>query len=569
MPRWSPRGNEIAFLCSEKDGINQIFEVHPDGSGLRQVTHNKNGVEQLAWSPTGDRLAFTAPDDPIKFEGLFDIHNDGLLIKTPPVPTHLWLIASKGGAATRLTHGSWSVLENAAPFVGAASAPSWSADGKRIVFAKQANADDSDTDLSRIAVVNVGSREVTELTNATTYEYQPAFAPKGNGLAYLRPCAQPLSREDVWGGPASAANQDLSKSLDREATAFAFEPGGHGVLAQVDDHLLSSIYAIHPGAPPAKLDLGNLSVDEFAVGKTGAIAFVGSTSTAAGELYLLDREAGKPRRLTQVNARIDAMKFHKAREISWTSGPFTADGVLTYPDLMPGKKYPLVVWAHGGPEAASQTGFISGEQRLMRQLLASQGFIVFEPNYRGSDNLGNAYERATFGDPGQGPGDDILSGVDFVVKGGLVDTSRITMAGHSCGGCMTAWLIGQDHRWRCAVEADGVVDWVSEYNCSNSGNLAFSRDTLGGTPMGIPDLYRTGSAITYAGQVTTPTLVITGLDDAQVPYPQAFAFYHALRDRHVPVRLIGLPGSQHSPNLPVQMERYMEVMDDWILERNR
>lgn len=127
--------------------------------------------------------------------------------------------------------------------------------------------------------------------------------------------------------------------------------------------------------------------------------------------------------------------------------------------------------------------------------------------------------------------------------------------------------MGQDHRWTSSIVADGAVDWTATYNLSNFGNLAWARDSLGGTPSDpkAGELYRTGSPITYAHQVTTPTLILSGTSDQQVPAVESYALYHALKDRGVPVRFVALPGAEHSPSRPIQKERYYEIMVDWVL----
>ena len=231
---------------------------------------------------------------------------------------------------------------------------------------------------------------------------------------------------------------------------------------------------------------------------------------------------------------------------------------------MPGHRYPLVVYSHGGPEAASTEDFDSGEIGPLRDLFAAHGFLVFEPNYRGSDNLGNAHEHAIYRDPGTGPDSDVISGIERLQRQGIVDASRIAAVGHSYGGYMTAWLIAHQHFWRCAVVADGAVDWTEEYELSGAGNLAWTRDSLGGSPWNPHSaaLCRSGSPITYAGQITTPTLILSGTADTTVPITESFALYHALASRHVPVRFIGIPGAFHSPQDPVHRELYYRAIED-------
>jgi dipeptidyl aminopeptidase/acylaminoacyl peptidase len=131
---------------------------------------------------------------------------------------------------------------------------------------------------------------------------------------------------------------------------------------------------------------------------------------------------------------------------------------------------------------------------------------------------------------------------------------------------MTTWLIAHQHIWKCAVVADGAVDWTEEYELSGAGNLAWVRDSLGGAPTdpSSSQLYVSGSPITYASQITTPTLILSGTDDATVPITESFALYHALRDRGTPVKFIGIPGAHHTPQDPVHLELYYESIASWV-----
>ena len=322
-----------------------------------------------------------------------------------------------------------------------------------------------------------------------------------------------------------------------------------------------------------KLDLGELSPYEFNVSKTGVVAFVGSSATTPPELYVLNGLTSKPRRLTHVNDALRHFNYGFVKEFKWTSPDGEkCDGVLTYPvGYVAGHKYPLIVFSHGGPEGADLAQFDEFEAEFLRQPFAARGYFFFEPNYRGSDNLGNHHEHAIYRDPGVGPAKDVMSGVAALKARGFIDSTRISAAGHSYGGFMTGWLIGHYHIWRSAVVADGAVDWRDTFNLSAASNLAWARDSLGGTPWDpkAAEQYRTGSPNTYAGKITTPTLILSGTADETVPITESFVLFHALRERKIPVKFIGIPGAGHMPDDPVRLERFNELIRDWITEHDR
>jgi dipeptidyl aminopeptidase/acylaminoacyl peptidase len=578
MPQWSPDGHTLAFIAKVGKRESQIYTVPASGGTPTELSDAGNGVQQYSWSPDGSTIAYVTPDDsPLSdrdrrtHHDLFTIHHDDYLVDKQAVASHIWLLTVVSGKARQLTRGSTSVLEAPPPFGGGASAPSWSADGHWIVYTRQVDANDSDSEQTAIVAVDVGTGEEHPISAHSTYEYDPRFAPKGDAIAYLYlhgPGA--VSDVDLFiGSPDGGATRDVSAGLDRNLLAdFAWLPDSSGVVVMADDHVGNKLYVqpLHGQGHP--LDLGTLNAFEVTASAQGAMAFVADSATQAPELYLLRTPQSTPDRLTHINSGFAAYAYPNSVEVQWrASDGQPNDGILTYPNgYQAGKRYPLVVFSHGGPEAASTEGFDADEIGPLRDLFAARGFLVFEPNYRGSDNLGNAHEHAIYRDPGAGPDSDVISGIRMLEAKGIVDSARIAAVGHSYGGYITAWLIAHQHIWRCAVVADGAVDWTEEYELSGAGNLAWTRDSLGGTPWDKQSaaLYRTGSPITYAGDISTPTLILSGTDDTTVPITESFALYHALSSRGIPVKFIGIPGAHHSPQDPVHRELYYRAVDEWV-----
>lgn len=568
-PQWSPLGTRIAYLGSGPHRIRQVFVVSLDDDAVVQLTHAKKSVLQYAWSPSGKEIAYVTEDgpaDPVaarRHDDLWEVHDDGFLTKYQPRPAHIWLISSLGGSARRLTEGSWSYLEAAPPFQGSPTNPSWSSDGRMITFAMQANADDGDSDLSTIAEVDTRSGKITKVDNRTTYEYEPQFSPSGRELAYLYPHGPgPISVLDVWLS-SGRQNIDLTQSFDHDVTSISWLPENRLVMTAVDGVDVGLWVQQLPSGAPKRIALGRLNPHEISVSKRGAIAMIASAPDVPPEIYVLDNPTSTPRTLTNLNASVASLDFGRSEEINWKAPDGERnDGLLTYPaGYQPGKKYPLVLRIHGGPEFASTRRFMT-----LRQLFASRGYLVFEPNYRGSDTLGSAHEHAIYKDPGKGPGDDVMSGVQALEKMGIVDTSREAVTGHSYGGYMTAWMIGHWHNWRCAVAGDGVYDWVEAYDLSSTGNFAFTRDSLGGSPWNPANaaIYRDGSPITYVHDIKTPTRIITGTADDTAPLVESYALYHALHDMGVPVSFIAIPGAPHNSRDPVHIEGYNRVTLEWV-----
>ncbi len=578
MPRWSPDGRTIAFIAKVSKQKPQIYVISVNGGTPHCISDAHNGVEQFSWSPDGDTIALVTPDNPLvskkdarMHHDLFVIHDDDYQITHAPAPSHIWLLSVKTGTARQLTFGPTSVLENPPPFAGSITAPAWSQNGKWLVFTRQIDADASDTDKTTIATVNVATGSVRLVTTHRTYEYTPEFAPDGDAIAYLYPHGPgPVSDMDIYvTRKPGLRGRDVSADMNRDVySEYAWLTDGHGLVAVVNDHVGTRIFVQPLHGPAHALALGRLNPSLVAVSAQGELAFVADNAAQPPELYLLRTLNSRPVALTAFNRTFSTFAYPRSIEVTWHApdGQIN-DGILTYPiTYRSGKRYPLVVYLHGGPEAASTENFDSGEIGPLRDLFAARGYLVFEPNYRGSDNLGNAHEHAIYRDPGAGPDRDVISGIRMLDGRGIVNRSRIAVVGHSYGGYMTAWLITHQHFWRCAVVADGVVDWTQEYELSGAGNMAWTRASLGGNPWdpNSAALYRTGSPITYASQITTPTLILFGTADITVPITESFALYHALASRHIPVKFIGIPGAYHLPQKPVELELYYRAIDEWV-----
>jgi dipeptidyl aminopeptidase/acylaminoacyl peptidase len=572
-PRWSPDGTRLAYLRhTGTHHEDQIVVVNLAAGSKRAVTDAPNGVQHYAWSPDGTRFVYDTPDDEPnaaaarRNDDLFDVGDDGFLTTKPPVPSHLWLAGTAGGPARRLTHGTWSVFEGSAAFEGGTDDPSWSADGRTILIDRAADAHTAATDRTSIAAVDVATGAVRDLGTVRQYVYYPRFAPSGARYAYVRPHGPgPVSEDDAV-IVSQTGESNRTGALDRDVLEIRWS--GDTLVALVQDHVLGKIVIDSP-AGMQRFNAGRLSVESFDAAAGRRFAFVADAYGVPPELYVARGLHGTPHAITHENTALRHYDYGHADRIEWTAsdGERSEGVVIVPPRARPGVRYPLLLWMHGGPEGESSGlgfnqqypgGYDAGIPA------AANGWYAFFPNYRGGNDFGNAHEHAIFRDPGEGPARDVLAGLAEVERRYPVDPKREAIGGHSYGGYMTAWIIGHDTRWKCAVVANGAVDLVAGYALSGDGNLSWQRDSLGGTPAQIPQLYHDGSPMTYADAVRTPTLIVTGLADDEAPFTESWEFFHALRDRHVPVRLVAIPTAFHTPADPVRLEAYYKTMFDWF-----
>jgi dipeptidyl aminopeptidase/acylaminoacyl peptidase len=574
-PRWSPSGDRLAFLAEageEKKAAAQISVLPMNGGEAKQITSAPLGVEQFAWRPDGSSFAFVSPDEPSnkaeieKHHDLFEVGDNDFLATAAPTPSHLWLTPASGGAAKRLTSGVWSVMKTAADFP--LSPLSWSPDGKRICFTRQADPHFGDYDQTVIAILDVDSGQIRQLTNRSSFETFGLFSPDSSKIAYWIPRdGDPNNETDVFVTSSSGGEgTDLTHTLDRDAQSAAWMPDGKSLLVSGDNGTRRAIWIQSLEGSARRIDLGDaMPLWDFSVtaGKDGSIAFTGSTPIQPNELYYLATPDTKPKRLTDFNKGIAALDLGRTGSFEW-NGPdgFAEDGVLFYPpNFSSGKKYPLVIYLHGGP----QTFPFVAEFDFFNQLLASHGYVVFAPNYRGTDNLGNKYQRAIANDAGDGPGRDVMAGIAALEKLGFVDESRIGVSGWSYGGLMTSWLIGHYSIWKAAVSGAAVNSNADWYNLSDVN--VTTRFAFGGSPWKkeYAKAYEEQSPITYAAAVTTPTLILHDTGDPRVPITSSYAMYHALKDNGVTVKFIAIPVAGHFPDAaPVHVSDIYRVWIEWF-----
>jgi dipeptidyl aminopeptidase/acylaminoacyl peptidase len=573
QPRWSPAGDKLAFLAiagADKAAHHQIYIMPMNGGDALQITDAPTGVQHYAWKPDGSGIAYASADEPPnkkdieKGNDAFEIGNNDYLADKAPMPVHVWFVSTDGGKAKRLTSGSRG-LTTVPPPGQPASPLSWSPDGASLLVVLQERPHDGDNDLTTVQVLDVGSGKLRPLTDRHSLESVPSFSPDGSQVAYWYPKnGDPNSIMETWVAPAQGGKGTcLTGQLDRCLFHSVWMPDGKSLLMGGHDGTRATFWSYPLSGTPHRLDLGRVCATwayqmDAHVDRTGAMVFTGSEPDRPTELYYLDSLVGTPRRLTDFNAEVARRMLGKIETITWkTMDGFTADGVLTYPpDFTKDKKYPLVLVIHGGPQSASVERF-----NLLAQLISAKGYIAFEPNYRGSDHLGDAYQHAIVKNWGEGPGKDVMAGIEALKERGFVDDKRMAVTGWSYGGYMTTWLIGHYHIWKAAMAGAAVTDWMDMYNLAD-GNVQV-RYSFEGTPWTGDALksYREQSPITFARQIKTPTLIMSTTGDARVPITQSYQLYHALKANGVPVKFIAFPVGGHFPGDPV---RGKDVMRRWV-----
>ncbi|MBV8370086.1 MAG: S9 family peptidase [Candidatus Eremiobacteraeota bacterium] len=575
-PAWSPDGTRIAFLAAPaKDEMPEIYVLSLDGGDAQRITHVRGTIGGFAWRPDGRAFAFTLRDPqsgagpapspspgaakpspsptPKGYVEAFTVTDEHYLTRAPSRPSHLWTIDADGANPHQITHGAASDSGRI----------DWLPGAKQIVLTEQPDAIFAHLTKQHAVVVDL-ARGTTRPLRAGTVDGGAVLSPDGARAAVRVPRHANVYLQNDLAVRRVSDGADVSNTvaLDRNVRWWDWLDD-RTVLVGAADGVRQYLWRIPAdGGAAARYDLGEVDFgNDATVARDGTIAFVGHLPDGAGELYVLRRNA-KPVALSDENGWLRGYALGRSQRIDWTSDGMNVDGVLTYPpNYTAGKQYPLVLVIHGGPVGTSTRAFNG-----LAQLLASHGDLVLQPNYRGSDNSGDAFLQAIVGPVTSGPGRDNLAGVEAVKKMGIVDPARIGVSGWSGGGLQTSWLIGHATFWRAALSGAAVDDWFEQATLADI-NEEFAATFLGGATPWTADgraKYRDESPITYAKNVKTPTLILTDSSDQRVPISQSFAFYRALQGNGVDVRMIEFPRVGHNPTDPVGREARVRIWTEWF-----
>jgi dipeptidyl aminopeptidase/acylaminoacyl peptidase len=562
FPRWSPSGDKLAFLA-DSAGQSQIFVLETDGGEANQITHAPTGVQAFAWKPNGSAFAYMSRDEAPKrekFDDSFEVEANDYLMQAGTQPVHLWTIASAGGEARRLTSGHWSVSGNSL---------AWTPAGDRIAFVSQPSSGTRDSDKRSVEMIDASGGSPAPITGIVGRRCsQPSFSPDGRWLGVSCPVdGQVKNQTELLILPAAGGEfKRVSAPLDRDFARVIWTADSKALIGTAPDGTFSGLWTIPVNGPALRWQLGKVCVSgqgELDVARDGRIVMIGTEPQRPSELYLLSTPQSAIVRATDLNAEVSALKLGQMESLFWKSDDgLQLSGVLSFPPgFDPSKKYPLLLNIHGGPWGSSHETFSERSQ-----LFAGRGWIVFEPNYRGSNNEGNALYSAVYRDHGAGPGRDVMAGLSELKKRPYIDQTRIGVSGWSYGGYMTTWLIGHYQGWKAAMAGAAVIDLEDDYNLNDLRlfTRAFS-DTLT-TPMDH-ELMIEQSPITYVDRMKAPLLMISDTGDMRVPVTQSYKLFHALRERGQEVRMFLYPVPGHFPADPYRIRDIDQRWMEWFADR--
>ena len=560
-PRWSPNGEKLAFISNET-GSQQIHVRWIDNGETALISQLRASPSNLSWSPDGKWFAFTmnvkAPSETIaepreKPEGAswakgpitvtttqYQYDGQGIVA---PAYRHVFIVPADGGTARQLTRGNFNHYGSLA----------WSSDSKHIFFSAYRSDDwELVSDEADIYSVSIISSKIKQITNQPGAERSPVISPNGQYIAFTKEERRPLAYSpdriaimDLDGKNIRILSEDLDGdgnnlmwASDSKSIYYAYDERGIRKIGRATiKGKLSSVIA---GLGGTTIGRPYLSGGFHAL--NNIIAFTHGTSDRPANVAMIIDDQIKI--LTNLNEDILAHReLGTVNEIKYQSsfdGQEIQGWYITPPDFDPAKKYPLILEIHGGPHLAYGPYF-SAELQIM----AAAGYVVFYDNYRGSLSYGEdfalllQYKYSSKEDFA-----DHMSGIDSLIELGFVDDTNLFIAGGSAGGIATAYAVGLTDRFNAAVAAKPVINWLSKPLTADSmvGQIYHQ---FPGPPWEHLEHYWKRSPLSLMGNVTTPTMLLTGEDDRRTPISETEQFYQALRLRGIDSAMVRLPDTSH------------------------
>lgn len=562
-PRWSPSGDRLAYISSAEGRGPELYVRWMDSGQIALLSNLPASPSAISWAPDGSQIAFTA-----------HVKSEGPTLATapekpegaewaPPVividslnyradgrgyleagNTHVFVIPADGGTPRQLTSGEFN---HGGPLA-------WSPDGSTIVMSSNREDDwefrRGNTELWSVEVAN---GDMQQLTDRFGPDRSATYSPDGSKIAYLGYDDEKMGYHNAGVYVMNVSDgsvEELTSGFDRSVGAVAWAGSSSRLYIQYDDHGKRHLATLSMNGRVDSFvdDIGSAGVSRpytsggFSVADNGAYAYSAGAPDRPADVAA-GRRGGSPSILTNLN---DDLLGHKTlgnvEEITWQSsaGGLEVQGwIVTPPDFDAEKDYPLILEIHGGPFTAYGPHF-----SVETQLYAAAGYVVLYTNPRGSTSYGYDFANEIHHNyPGQDY-DDLISGVDAVIARGYIDEEQLFVTGGSGGGVLSAWIVGNTDRFAAAVVAKPVINWISETLYSDI-STSVPEYWFEKYPWEDPDEYWRRSPLSLVGNVSTPTMLLTGESDHRTPMPESEQYYQALKLRKIDSALVRVPESSH------------------------
>jgi len=577
-PRWSPDGTRLAFLHQGEPRGTQLFVRWMDAEGATtQITRVEKAPSGIVWSPDGNSIAFSmlVPKEerwairlPARPEGAKWTADPRIVTKldyrqdrqgfTDDGYRHVFLVPATGGTPRQLTEGDFNHGD-----------PEWTPDGTRILFSGLRTEDaEYAWRESDIYAINVASGEVRQLTTRKGPDNNPVVSPDGKLVAYtgydFTDDSYIANRLYLMNADGSSP-REIAAGLDRSPSSITWAADNGGVYFTAEDQGAANLYFAGLSGPARKVTDGKHMLSLSSMTARGLAVGTLASAHQPGDVVTFDVRRPQLTRLTDVNADVLAGKtLGEVEEIWYPSvGNYRIQGwVIKPPNFDRSKKYPLILTIHGGPHSMYNGAFNFGWQEH-----AANGYVVLYTNPRGSTGYGSAFGNAIKNAYPDKDFDDLMAGVDTVIRRGYIDERNLFVYGCSGGGVLTAWIVGHTNRFTAASSNCPVINWLSFVGTTDGPSWYKNFAKL---PWEDPSEHLRRSPLMYVGNVTTPTMLMTGELDLRTPIPQTEEFYEALKVRKVPTAMIRFKEEYHgTTSRPSNFLRTQLYLRSWFERWNK
>ncbi len=547
-PEGFARGGNALYGSLQVKDKAQLAIVGLDGQGapLTVLTELGRGMHSAKLSPDGTRFAVTA--DPRAEDSLAKVRT-----VVEPEESSLYVVSEDSSQKGWWCGGLKQVTDLA-----------WSGDGQSLAVLSATPKIGNHFIHSAVDVCTASAtRHVAPVPTAASGK---AWADAGKDLAFLSTTTDGLTPDHVWTVPvAGGTPEDRTPKLEGSAIALEGDVRGtawvvvdRGVRSEVDSFRNGKLQTEFEW--PGGVIIGTPAISELAKA-SGEMAFTVGDPGHADNVAV--EAGGKLERITNEGQEVIAgLELGEVKVVNWTSKEGIAlEGIATFPaGYVLGKRYPFLVLPHGGPEANDWL-----DMDVLSRLMAGLGYVVLQPEYRGSTGYGSAFLEAIYQHFGDRAYRDVDSATDYAIAQGWADPGRLAIFGWSAGGFMTSWTVTQTSRYRAAIEGAGITDWGSFMWTSDVQQIDYDARW----PDEDPKDFEKFSAVMYAKNVTTPLLILHGAADARVPTYQGREYYELLAARGKTVRMVTYPGSPHFPRLWEQRQDVFRETAAWLAKYNR
>ena len=577
-PKWSPSGDRIAYTAPGEPSGSQIFVRWMDDEGaVTQVTRVTKGPGNIEWSPDGTQIAFTmsVPSDhpwPISLPGRPE---GAKWTEAPKVVdrlqyrrdrrgyidegyTHLFVVPADGGTARQLTDGDWNH-----------NGVAWTPDGREILFTSL-RVDDAEHEWrqSDIYSVAVASGEISQLTDRSGPDGSPVPSPDGRLIAYTgndHTTDTYITRKLYVMNRDGSGSRMISQGFDRQPGGLIWSADGSGLYMTVRSEGTSNVYFASVDGGVEQVTMGNHMLSVSSIEGDMAVGTLSSYHESGDLVAFSLSSPGEMTQLTDVNADVLAgVALGEIEEVWYKSvEDYDIQGwIIKPPGFDPSRKYPMILAIHGGPHGMYNVGFNFGWQNH-----AANGYVVLYTNPRGSSGYGSAFGNSI---KNAYPGkdfDDLMAGVDLVTERGYVDEDNMFVYGCSGGGVLTSWVVGHTDRFAAASANCPVTNWLSFVGTTDGASWYRNFEKF---PWDDPSEHLRRSPLMYVGNVTTPTMLMTGEGDLRTPMPQTEEYYQALRVLKVPTAMVRFKNEWHgTSSTPSNFLRTQIYLREWFQKHSR